>query len=448
MTAMPFRVAYDADTARDAILRRGPLGAASLPPRTQQRLDSLFGGPTTAEEAVRRIIEEVRLHGDDALRQYSRSIDGVDLESIEVPQATLQTALDETPASLRAALQTSADRVRAFHERQPRQSWLHWEEDGALGQMVLPLERVGVYVPGGTAPLASSLIMAAVPAQVAGVDEIVVCTPPQRETGLPHPVVMATAGLLGLERVFALGGAQAIAALALGTKSVPRVDKIVGPGNVFVVLAKKALYGSVGIESLPGPTETLIVADECADPATVAADMLAQAEHMMANAIVLTTSADLVPALAAEVEQRLSAAGAEEVRESLQVRGGVVVCRDLKEAMALANEYAPEHLCLLVRDPWALLPAVRHAGGVFLGQWSSEALGDYAIGPSHIMPTGATARFASPVNVWDFVKITSVFAAGPTTVRQVSAAAATLAEAEGLTFHRDAIVHRGGTSTD
>ncbi len=448
MTAMPFRVAYDAATARDAILRREPLGAAPLPPRVQQRLDSLFGGPTTAEEAVRRIIEEVRQHGDTALRQYSLSIEGVGLDSIEAPQAALRSALEQIPESLRAALQTAVDRVRAFHERQPRQSWLHWEEDGALGQMVLPLERVGVYVPGGTAPLASSLIMAAVPAQVAGVEEIMVCTPPERATGLPHPVVMATAALLGLERVFTLGGAQAVAALALGTQSVPRVDKIVGPGNVFVVLAKKALYGTVGIESLPGPTETLIVADESADPATVAADMLAQAEHLMANAIVLTTAEALVPALALEVEQRLSAAGAEEVRESLHVRGGVVVCRDLQEAMALANEYAPEHLCLLVQDPWGLLPSVRHAGGVFLGQWSSEALGDYAIGPSHIMPTGATARFAGPVNVWDFVKITSVFAAGPATVRQVSAAAAALAQAEGLTFHRDAILHRGGTPTD
>lgn len=443
MTDLPFRVAYDADSARAGILRRQPAGTASLPPRIQQRLEAVFGAPITAESAVDRIITDIRELGDEALRRYSLSIEGVELDSPVVPPESLHAALEGLPTSLREALQVSADRVRSFHEHQPRQSWMHWEEDGALGQMVLPLERVGVYVPGGTAPLASSLIMAAVPAQVAGVDEIIICTPPQRDTGLPHPVVMAAAALLGLERVLNLGGAQAIAALALGTESVPKVDKVVGPGNVFVVLAKRALYGTVGIESLPGPTETLIVADESADAGTVAADMLAQAEHLMASAIVVTTAPEMVPALAAEVDRRLKEAQAEAVRESLQTRGGVVVCRSLDEAMSLANEYAPEHLCLLVRDPWALLPAVRHAGGVFLGEWSSEALGDYAVGPSHIMPTEATARFASPVNVWDFVKITSVFAAGRHTAERVSSAAATLAEAEGLTFHRDAIRHRG-----
>ncbi len=448
MTELPFRVAYDAHTARAEILRRAPLGHASLPARAQEKLESVFGAPISAEDAVDRIIADVRDTGDEALRRYSRLIDGVELGALQVPPAELQSALGGLPVALRQALETAAARVRAFHERQPRQSWLHWEGDGALGQMVLPLERVGVYVPGGTAPLASSLIMAAVPAQVAGVDEIVVCTPPQRGTGLPHPVVMATAALLGLERVYCLGGAQAIAALALGTETVPKVDKVVGPGNVFVVLAKKALYGAVGIESLPGPTETLIIADSGADAATVAADMLAQAEHLMASAIVITTAPEMVPGLAAEVDRRLQEAGAEAVRESLRLRGGVVVCRNLAEAMSLANEYAPEHLCLLVQDPWALLPTIRHAGGVFLGEWSSEALGDYAIGPSHIMPTGGTARFASPVNVWDFMKITSVFAAGRATAESVGEAAAVLAGAEGLTFHRDAILRRQGTSSE
>ncbi|MGI6207158.1 MAG: histidinol dehydrogenase [Anaerolineae bacterium] len=443
----PFRVATD-EAARAEILRRDRLQDMALPEAAQQRLAALFGEPVTAQEAVDRIIAEVQRRGDDALREYSRTIDGVTLEDLSVPREEIARALEHTSPDLRRALEIAAERVRAFHERQPRQSWLHWQEGGALGQMVLPLERVGVYVPGGTAPLASSLIMAAVPAQVAGVDEIVVCTPPQRESGLPHPVVLATAAILGIERVYRVGGAQAIAALALGTESIPRVDKVVGPGNVFVVLAKKALYGTVGIESLPGPTETLIIADESADPAAVAADMLAQAEHIMASAVVLTTSADLIEALAQEVSRLLSHACGSPVIESLANRGGVVLCRSLDEAMDLANQYAPEHLCLLVRDPWTLLPLVRHAGGVFLGHLSSEALGDYVVGPSHIMPTGGTARFASPVNVWDFVKITSIFATGPAEVVRISPAGALLAEAEGLTFHRDAILLRGGEQTD
>ncbi|NPV09622.1 MAG: histidinol dehydrogenase [Anaerolineae bacterium] len=444
----PFRVITDVEAARASILRRAPLPEAQLPEAVLQRLAALFGAPVSAQEAVDRIIAEVRRRGDDALRDYSRTIDGVLLDDLAVPPSELRAALTEIPAALRLALEVAAERVRAFHQRQPRHSWLHWQEEGALGQMVLPLERVGVYVPGGTAPLASSLIMAAVPAQVAGVDEIAVCTPPQPQTGLPHPVVMAAAAVLGLERVYRVGGAQAIAAMALGTESIPRVDKVVGPGNVFVVLAKKALYGSVGIESLPGPTETLIIADDSADPAAVAADMLAQAEHTMATALVLTTSSELIEALAREVNARLSHACDSLAVESLANRGGVVLCRSLSEAMALANEYAPEHLCLLVRDPWSLLPRVRHAGGVFLGHLSSEALGDYVAGPSHIMPTGGTARFASPLNVWDFVKITSIFAIGATEAAQIGPAGAILAEAEGLTFHRDAIMLRGGESTD
>lgn len=442
MSQYPFRYTDSADSARAGILRREALGDISVSPRVQAGLDATFGPGTTPEVAVRAIVDAVRASGDAALLDYSQRIEGVLLESVRVPAQALDDALDATDPELRVAIKTAIAQVRTFHERQPCQTWLEWQEGGALGQLVLPLERVGVYVPGGTAPLASSLIMAAVPAQVAGVPEIIACCPPTRATNLPHGTVLATAALLGIRDVFALGGAQAIAAMALGTETVPRVDKVAGPGNIFVVLAKRALYGTVGIESLPGPTETVIVADESADPATVAADMLAQAEHDMAHAIVLTTSADLVSSLAAAVAQRIADPEHEGLRASLLERGGVVLCTDLAEAMALANDYAPEHLCLLTADPWSLLPLVRNAGGVFVGEESSEALGDFALGPSHIMPTGGTARFSSPVNVWDFVKITSVFAAGKSLVRRVSPAAERLAQAEGLHFHAAAIRHR------
>ncbi|MGQ9552740.1 MAG: histidinol dehydrogenase [Anaerolineae bacterium] len=443
------RVVVGAAAARATVLKRVPFEQAQVPLTLERSLERVFGRPLTPQEAVDEIIREVADKGDAALLRYSELIDGVSLQNLEVGQEAIESAYCSVPEPLRKALQLAAQRIRAFHEKQPVTSWLDWRSDGALGQVIRPLGRVGIYVPGGTAPLASSLLMTAMPARVAGVEEIIVCTPPQRDTGLPHQVVLAAAHVADIRSVFAVGGAQAIAAMAFGTETIPRVDKVVGPGNIFVVLAKKALFGMVGIESLPGPTETLIIADEGADPALVAADMLAQAEHVLASAILLTPSETLAEKVRSEIERRLrDDIGAHTARESFANRGGIGICRDMDEALLLANEYAPEHLCLLVADPWALVPRVRNAGGIFVGECASEALGDYVVGPSHVMPTGGTARFASPVNVWDFVKITSIFAPGPSEVADISDAGAMLAEAEGLTAHRQAILLRGGSTPE
>jgi len=301
---------------------------------------------------------------------------------------------------------------------------------------VRPIARVGIYVPGGTAPLPSSLLMSAIPARVAGVEEVILATPPDaKEWG--NPVILAAAQVARVDRVFALGGAQAIAALAFGTETVPRVDKIVGPGGLFTVLAMRQVFGIVGVAGLPGPTETLLIADDSADPAIVAADLLAQSEHdWLATAILITTSADLADAVAEKIESQLPVLERREIAgHSLAHQGGIIVVGDLETAIELANEFAPEHLCLLTQSPWALVGRVRNAGGIFVGEVPSEALGDYIVGPSHVMPTGGTARFASPLNVTDFLKVTSIFSVDRETMRELAPAAIELAEAEGLTAH-------------
>jgi histidinol dehydrogenase len=309
-----------------------------------------------------------------------------------------------------------------------------------MGQLVVPLQRVGIYVPGGTAPLPSTLLMSAIPAKVAGVEEIIVCAPPLRTTGEIAEVTMAAAHIAGVHRVFALGGAQAIGALAYGTRSVPRVDKIIGPGNLFVTLAKRAVYGTVGIESLAGPTETLVIADEAADPRLVAADLLAQAEHVFASAILLTPSRPLAVAVQAEVMLQLENLDrSDAAADTVEKRGGIVITPNLATAFDLANAYAPEHLCLLVQEPWRYVGLVRNAGGIFLGEHSFEVLGDYIAGPSHIMPTGGTARFTSPVNVDDFRKIISLVGLNEAAMQAIGPAAIRIAEAEGLTAHAAAV---------
>jgi histidinol dehydrogenase len=309
--------------------------------------------------------------------------------------------------------------------------------------MIRPLQRVGIYAPGGTAAYPSSLLMAAIPAQVAGVEEIVVATPPG-PTGKGSPVILAAAHVAGLDRVYLLGGAQAVAALAYGTETVPRVDKVVGAGGLFVMLAKKQVYGDVGIEGLHGPTETLLVADGTPNPALVAADLLAQAEHdPLATALLITTSKRLAEEVAPEVARQAAIlARCEIVEESLAGQGAILVVDDLEEALDLANEYAPEHLCLLVADPWPLVGKVRNAGGIFVGEGSSEALGDYVVGPSHIMPTRGTARFSSPLHVGDFLKVTSIFAVGDALAQRLGPTAQTIARAEGLTAHAAAVAIR------
>jgi histidinol dehydrogenase len=432
---------YDVETARKTILRRsqGSTYAEHYSPALLESTERLFGPGVTPPEAVAKIIASVQTEGDAALRRWSKVLDHVELTDFRVPINRLAEAWASLPDSLAQALRTAAERIRAFHERQPLPNWETQELGGILGQRVTPIARVGIYVPGGTAPLPSSLLMSAIPARVAGVDEIVVCTPPQ-----PHITILAAAHLCGVERVYQIGGAQAVAAMALGTPSVPKVDKIVGAGNLFVTLAKQQVYGMVGVDGLYGPTETMVIADGSANPAWVAADLLAQAEHdVMASAILLTPDQALAEAVQVEVARQMETLSRSSIiAQSLADRGGVVVTPDLETAAALADAYAPEHLCLSVREPQALADQIRNAGGLFIREHSFEVLGDYVAGPSHVMPTGGTARFASPLNVLDFVKISSIIALDSEASLALSPIAAELARVESLTAHAAAAQYR------
>ncbi|MGQ9849017.1 MAG: histidinol dehydrogenase [Aggregatilineaceae bacterium] len=440
------RIYDDLNEARAAILRRDSLRDITVPAWLGESLQKLFGEPVTPDEAVRRIIRSVRERGDAALFDWNARIDGATLDTLAEPEDEIAAALDRIPAEVADALRYAAERIRRFHEKQPVTGWVDATREGSLGQLIRPVDSVGVYVAGGTAPLPSSLLMSAIPAQVAGVREIVVTTPPGRGTGAVPPVILAAAAVCGLTKVVRVGGAQAIAALAYGTESVPRVAKIVGPGNLFVTLAKQQVYGDVGLDGLPGPTETMVIADESANPALAAADLLAQAEHdVLASAILVTPSRALAEQVAAEVERRAGTLSrAEIIAQSLTNRSGAVIVRDLDEAFVVANEYAAEHLCLLVANPWDWVGHVRNAGGVFLGETSFEVLGDYVAGPSHVMPTGGTARFASPLNVLDFVKITSLVGLEARAASELSEVAAVLARAEALTAHAAAAEARIG----
>src|SRR5579859_898809 len=395
--------------------------------------------------AVAAVLAAVRARGDAALREYTERFDRVRLDDFHVadPGQAMEVVAEDVLAALRAASQ----RLEAFHRRQPATSWVTTELGGVLGQMVTPLERVGCYVPGGTAPLPSTVLHTVTLARVAGVREIVVATPPNPDfpdSGFVNPVILAACAIAGATEVLRVGGAQAIAALAYGTESIRLVDKIVGLGNIYVTLAKKLVFGTVGIDGLAGPTETVVVADEAANPAWVAADLLAQAEHdVLASAILLTPSQPLARAVQAEVARQIEAlprAGI--IVQTFDRNSGIVLTADVAEAVRLADRYAPEHLCLAVRDPWAWLPQLRHAGGVFLGEHSFEVLGDYVAGPSHVMPTGGSARFASPLSVVDFVRLTSLVALDPATTATVAPHAARLAEAEQLTAHAGAARRR------
>lgn len=443
---------YSATEARKTILKRIPPDEKDAPPAVLERLEATFGEKISAEEAVRRILRDVRNRGDAALREWSAKLDGFPADApIRVPAEALTAALEALDAPTREALEVAATRIREFYRRQPLTSWFTNDLGGTLGQFIRPLARVGLYTPGGTAPLPSTVLMSAIPAQVAGVKEIVVVTPPQRSqttndkpqtmvngsSSIASPVILAACALCGITEVYALGGAQAIAALAYGTESVPAVDKIFGPGNLFVTLAKRQVFGAVGIDGLAGPTETVVIADETAKPAWVAADLLAQAEHdVLASAILLTPSRRLAEAVQVEVGRQMETLPRDEIlAQSLPGQSGIVVTKDLDEAAALNNAYAPEHLCLSVADPWAMSEKITNAGGIFMGEHSFEVLGDYIAGPSHVMPTGGSARFASPLNVWDFVHILSLIALNPATTAQIAPLAARIARAEGLEGH-------------
>jgi histidinol dehydrogenase len=445
---MTLRIYDDLERARQTVLsRRDWLAFGKVPEAVRAGIQRVFGAELSPEAAVARILADVRVRGDEALRDWTRRIDGAaggEPSGFEVPVGALKAAYDALPVDLADALDLAAGRIRDFHARQPISalSWTTTDMGGTLGQRVTPLARVGVYVPGGTAPLPSSLLMAVIPARVAGVDEVVVCTPPK--DGPASDVILAAAHVAGVDRVLRLGGAQAIGALAYGTTTVPRVDKIVGAGGLFVTLAKRQVYGQVGVDGLYGPTETVVVADETANPAWVAADLLAQAEHdVLATAILLTPSRRLAEAVQVEVARQMEQLDrADIIAASLAEQGGIVLTPDLETAVRLADAFAPEHLCLSVHEPEAWARQIRHAGGLFLGEHSFEVLGDYVAGPSHIMPTGGTARFTSPVNVLDFVKIVNVIGLDARTADRISPAAARIAKAESLTAHAAAAEQR------
>jgi histidinol dehydrogenase len=387
------------------------------------------------EATVRAIIADVRRRGDAAVLEYTRKFDHLQAKSmaeLEVPRARLEAALAALPAAQRGALTEAAARVRAFHERQLAQSWDYIEADGTrLGQRVSPLERIGVYVPGGKAAYPSTVLMNVIPAQVAGVGEIVMVCPNAA------PMALAAAALAGVHKVISIGGAQAVAALAYGTEVVPRVDKIVGPGNAYVAAAKRQVFGQVGIDMIAGPSEILVIGDGSAPAEWVAMDLFAQAEHdEMAQSILLSPDERYLDAVEASMAKLLPALPRRKVIEaSLAVRGALILTRSLDEACALADRIAPEHLELSVEDPEALLPKLRHAGAIFLGRWSSEAVGDYCAGPNHVLPTSGTARFSSPLGVYDFQKRTSVIGVSQAGAATLGRLAATLAEGEGLQAH-------------
>jgi histidinol dehydrogenase len=436
------RIVNGVAEARETVLRRLPLEARQLPASVQEDIRRVFGGELDAEAVVERILRDVREEGDAAVRRYNEDVDGVHGGpplSLEVSRQEIEAAYAGVDASLVAALREAAERIRLFHERQLEHSLRSFDEDG-IGQTVRPLQRVGLYVPGTRVALPSTVLMTAIPARVAGVAEIIMVTPALEDASVA-PVKLVAADIAGVDRVFRAGGVQGIAAIAYGTEAVPRVDKICGPGGIFVTLAKKRLYGEVGIDGLFGPSETLVVADADADPSLVAADLLAGAEHdELATAILITTSESLSRAVAERVEAQLEEMERASVaRASMEARGGVAVVGSLEEALALTNEFAPEHLCLHVEGAERLLKEVRNAGCVFLGAAAVESIGDYTAGPSHVMPTGGGAAYASPLGVHDFLKVTSVVGLDAETARQVGPAAAAIARAEGLTGHARAI---------
>lgn len=400
----------------------------------------------SVERAVTEILADVRTRGDAALLDCTRRFDGVEAGSVaelEIPAGELRTALGRLAKSAREALEAAAQRVRIYHEKQLGSSWSYRDPNGTeLGQRVTPLDRVGIYVPGGKAAYPSSVIMNALPAKVAGVGEIIMVVP--TPGGQRNDMVLAAAALCGVDRVFTIGGAQAVAALAYGTATVPAVDKIVGPGNAFVAAAKRRVFGRVGIDMIAGPSEVVVVCDASAAPDWVAMDLFAQAEHdELAQAILITPDARLLEAVSASIDRQLADMPRREViAAALEKRGALIAVRDLDEACDVVNRIAPEHLELAVRDPDALLPRIRHAGAIFLGAYSSEALGDYCAGPNHVLPTSRTARFSSPLGVYDFQKRSSVIRISRAAARELGAIAAELARGEGLTAHARSAEYR------
>ncbi|MBO6014238.1 MAG: histidinol dehydrogenase [Oscillospiraceae bacterium] len=395
-------------------------------------------------EAVTEILRNVKENGDLALREYTLRFDGSSPESLEVGSEEIQMALEEVTPDFLAVLQRAADNIRAFHLPQKREGYRIERPDGViLGVRITPIEKVGLYVPGGTAPYPSTVLMDAIPAKIAGCTELVMVTPPQKN-GRVASSILAAAQIAGVDRIYKVGGAQAIAALAYGTETVPKVDKIVGPGNAYVAAAKKQVYGTVSIDAEAGPSEVLIIADRNSEPAEIAADLLAQAEHdVMSSAILLTDSEELARNVQAEIEQQLPLLKREKIaRASVEKNGKIIVTQSITEAVDIANILAPEHLGLCVEDPFVLLDQVKNAGSIFLGRNAPEPLGDYYAGPNHTLPTGGTARFGSPLSVDDFIKKSQYTFYTREALNAVADEIALFAEAEGLTGHARSVLSR------
>lgn len=431
---------YELDEALATILKRKPIDEFPVSEAMRARTKTVFGEDLEPAEVVRRILKDVRNRGDAALIEWTHKLDGVKLKAdqIEVDAEALTSAYDLIDSEVTVAMERAAERIEKFHLHNPAPNWWNTSLGGVMGQLIRPLQRVGIYIPGGTAPLCSTLLMTAIVARSAGVEEIVICSPPQKGSRAPHPAILAAAGIADVDEVYALGGVPAIGAMAYGTDTVARVDKICGPGNAFVVLAKKEVFGVVGIDSLPGPTETVVVADDSANAEWIAADLMAQAEHTAGTALLITPSkalADKVNAAFPALLAGLPVENRREIEDSFKTRSGIVLTEDLLEAVALGDDFAPEHFCLSVADPWAWVDKIRNAGGVFVGEHSFEVLGDYVAGPSHQMPTGGTARFTSACNVLDFMRVTNVIALDATTSKQLAPLAVKIAETEGLHAH-------------
>jgi histidinol dehydrogenase len=425
------------------VLEMGSRECADLLERLQARGATISG---EVEESARAILEDVRTRGDAALFEQTARFDGVRLTaaSVRVTPHEVRDATSGLPRASRDALELAASRIRAFHLRQLRTSWFAEEEGAILGQLCRPLERVGIYVPGGTAAYPSTVLMSAIPAAIAGVPEVVMCTPPRRD-GSIAPAILAAADLAGVHTIFKVGGVQAIAAMAYGTGSIARVDKIVGPGNAYVAAAKRLIFGQVGIDMIAGPTEILIIADEAASASWAAADLLSQAEHdPLSSALLITPSRKVAEEVADEVKRQLAELPRRAIAESsIATYGAAVVVTDLDQAVDLSNRIAPEHLELLVEDPWRLLPRVKHAGAIFMGGSSPEVAGDYLAGPNHVLPTGGTARFSSPLSVDDFQRRSSLIALSQEKLAALEPAMVELARLEGLEAHaRAAIIRR------
>ena len=437
------RIVRGAADARDSLLRRAPIQDPEFPPAVRDTIRRVFGAELDAAAVVERILRDVRADGDEAVRRYNREIDGVESDApLEVSRAEIEAAYAQVDAPLVDALRLAADRIGEYHHAQLKHAARSFEQNG-LGQLVRPIHRVGLYIPGNKVIYPSTLLMTAVPARVAGVAELIIVTPVTPD-GSVAPLKLVAADIAGVDRVFRAGGVQGIGALAFGTASIPKVDKICGPGNIFVTLAKKRLFGDVGIDGTFGPSETLVIADGEAEARFVAADMVAGAEHdELATAVLITDSQPLAEAVGAIVEREIRAIPrAEAAQSALDARGGAVVVDSIDEAIALANEFAAEHLCLHVRDAERWLDRIRNAGCVFAGQYSVESVGDYTAGPSHVMPTGGSARFSSALGVHDFLKVTSLVRLDRETLDKVGPAGVAIGYAEGLSGHARAIESR------